>query len=169
MAVGFFILGVYLIVRPPNRLAALNGVVQIVLAFFWLSMAKRERKSELAAERTRRGECEQCGYSLTGNASGVCPECGSVLPVVAMEANGKSTGAAIEIRVPGMGRVKAITLVRWLVADGARVSVGEPIVELETEKANVSHQAAAIGKLEQIAVAGRPVLANQLVGRIHPD
>jgi hypothetical protein len=26
--------------------------------------------------RRRRGRCEQCGYDLTGNKSGVCPECG---------------------------------------------------------------------------------------------
>jgi len=24
----------------------------------------------------RRGRCERCGYDLTGNVSGVCPECG---------------------------------------------------------------------------------------------
>src|SRR5690242_19682603 len=26
--------------------------------------------------RRRRGECGSCGYSLTGNVSGICPECG---------------------------------------------------------------------------------------------
>ena len=26
--------------------------------------------------RRRRGECVPCGYNLTGNVSGVCPECG---------------------------------------------------------------------------------------------
>jgi len=29
--------------------------------------------------RRRRGECLDCGYNLTGNASGVCPECGTGL------------------------------------------------------------------------------------------
>jgi hypothetical protein len=24
----------------------------------------------------REGVCDQCGYNLTGNASGACPECG---------------------------------------------------------------------------------------------
>ena len=28
------------------------------------------------ARRTRQGACRQCGYDLTGNVSGVCPECG---------------------------------------------------------------------------------------------
>ncbi len=25
----------------------------------------------------RQGECQQCGYNLTGNTSGTCPECGT--------------------------------------------------------------------------------------------
>lgn len=31
----------------------------------------------LRRPRARRGHCESCGYNLTANASGVCPECGS--------------------------------------------------------------------------------------------
>jgi hypothetical protein len=31
--------------------------------------------------RRRRGCCSMCGYSLTGNVSGICPECGSAVPV----------------------------------------------------------------------------------------
>ena len=27
-------------------------------------------------QRHKHGRCEQCGYDLTGNESGVCPECG---------------------------------------------------------------------------------------------
>ena len=29
------------------------------------------------ARRTRLGACRKCGYDLTGNVSGVCPECGT--------------------------------------------------------------------------------------------
>ena len=28
-------------------------------------------------EHARKGLCPRCGYSLTGNVSGVCPECGT--------------------------------------------------------------------------------------------
>ena len=30
-----------------------------------------------AAERAKTGFCVECGYDLTGNVSGVCPECGA--------------------------------------------------------------------------------------------
>lgn len=32
--------------------------------------------------RRWRGECEPCGYNLTGNITGVCPECGSQIRTV---------------------------------------------------------------------------------------
>ena len=41
-------------------------VVAIPTGFLW----RRERK------RPRPGHCRSCGYNLTGNVSGVCPECG---------------------------------------------------------------------------------------------
>jgi hypothetical protein len=30
--------------------------------------------------RWRAGQCASCGYDLTGNTSGVCPECGKAMP-----------------------------------------------------------------------------------------
>ena len=33
--------------------------------------------------RRRRGLCERCGYDLTGNVSGTCPECGTAAAGVA--------------------------------------------------------------------------------------
>ena len=36
--------------------------------------------------RSRREECcRECGYDLTGNESGVCPECGKPIPILASE------------------------------------------------------------------------------------
>ena len=26
------------------------------------------------------GHCQVCGYNLTGNVSGICPECGTLIP-----------------------------------------------------------------------------------------
>lgn len=40
-------------------------MVAIPIAFLW----HRDR-------RPPKGHCQKCGYNLTGNVSGVCPECG---------------------------------------------------------------------------------------------
>jgi len=45
------------------------GVLPGIWAVGWV---KRKR-------RRRAGECVGCGYDLTGNVSGVCPECGSAI------------------------------------------------------------------------------------------
>ena len=41
---------------------------------FWLPAALRD---ERRSKRRRKGLCLACGYNLTGNTSGVCPECGT--------------------------------------------------------------------------------------------
>ena len=35
-----------------------------------------DRPAWLCRERRRHGLCSACGYNLTANVSGVCPECG---------------------------------------------------------------------------------------------
>jgi hypothetical protein len=42
-----------------------------VAAIYWL-----HRPVEIVRERRAKGLCVGCGYDLTGNVSGVCPECG---------------------------------------------------------------------------------------------
>ena len=55
----------------PLTLAALAA--GFVLAGVWFVLSA---KAEVPAERRKRGLCPSCGYDLTGNVSGVCPECG---------------------------------------------------------------------------------------------
>jgi hypothetical protein len=38
------------------------------------------RASKLRQERQARGQCVACGYDLTGNVSGTCPEGGTAKP-----------------------------------------------------------------------------------------
>lgn len=49
-----------------------------------IAMELRQRRQRL---RQLRGQCLACGYSLTGNVSGVCPECGTAIPQVAKGAS----------------------------------------------------------------------------------
>ena len=37
------------------------------------------RPGEVERERKAKGPCIRCGYNLTGNVSGVCPECGEAV------------------------------------------------------------------------------------------
>jgi hypothetical protein len=69
-------LGFYLILPPSERgvivpawfLALGFAVLPVVAAVRW----GRRRRSR------RTGSCVRCGYDLTGNVSGTCPECGSL-------------------------------------------------------------------------------------------
>ena len=45
----------------------------LIISLFTTSRLLRHRRE---ARRTRRGACRHCGYDLTGNVSGICPECG---------------------------------------------------------------------------------------------
>jgi len=56
-----------LAVRVPLLIPFL--IVAIATAYLW----ERDR-------RAPRGHCVACGYDLTGNTSGVCPECGAPAP-----------------------------------------------------------------------------------------
>lgn len=73
----------------------------------------------------------------------------------------------IEIRIPDERAMKEVTLVRWLAADGASVTIGDEILKIESEKAVMSLESNASGRLEWVALPGRPVLRGQLIGRIH--
>ena len=59
----------------PYALAAVFGWPLLLLPYaVWREIRiRRQRRREF---RGRKGLCPDCGYDLTGNASGVCPECG---------------------------------------------------------------------------------------------
>src|SRR5579871_1970932 len=58
---------------------------------------------------------------------------------------------SVEIRVPSVGEsVSEATVLRWLKKQGDPVTVGEEIVELETDKANTAISSDAAGVLERI-------------------
>ena len=48
------------------------GMIAVILVSPWIGREKW-------AERRSRGLCGRCGYDLTGNVSGVCPECGTAV------------------------------------------------------------------------------------------
>lgn len=54
----------------------LPGIVFVAALLFAFALYGEARHRGLV-QRARRGLCVKCGYDLTGNISGVCPECGT--------------------------------------------------------------------------------------------
>ncbi len=75
---------------------------------------------------------------------------------------------AYEIRVPSLGEsIVEATVARWLKREGEPVAVGEPVVELETDKVNLEVAADQNGILTNIASPeGTTVAIGDLLGTI---
>jgi TPP-dependent pyruvate/acetoin dehydrogenase alpha subunit len=58
------------------------------------------------------------------------------------------------------------TVLRWLVGDGAAVEAGQPVVEVETDKATMEVEASASGVLRIVAAAGAIVPVNGVLAEI---
>lgn len=58
------------------------------------------------------------------------------------------------------------TILKWLVEDGAEVRRGQALVEIETDKATVTHEAGADGVLEIVAAEGDTLPTGALIARI---
>jgi 2-oxoglutarate dehydrogenase E2 component (dihydrolipoamide succinyltransferase) len=77
---------------------------------------------------------------------------------------------AVEIRVTPAGEsVTHATFLRWLKPDGAMVKVGDPVCELETDKANKEEYAQSDGVLHATAKPGDKVAIGDLIGSIDPN
>ena len=56
---------------PPAVAALLVLALAVVVGCHVKSL------DDVRRERRAKGQCARCGYDLTGNVSGVCPECGT--------------------------------------------------------------------------------------------
>ena len=72
-----------------------------------------------------------------------------------------------DLRVPNVSiSMQEVQVLRWLVDDGAPVRPGQPLVEIETDKATVEVEAPAAGRLQVVAAAGATVAADGVLARI---
>src|SRR5262245_32136307 len=77
---------------------------------------------------------------------------------------------AVAITVPGVGEsISEGILARWLKSDGAAVKAGEPLFELETDKASNVVPATASGLRKINVPEGTTVPIGATVGTIDPD
>src|SRR6478735_1644238 len=58
------------------------------------------------------------------------------------------------------------TILKWLKSDGADVSKGEELVEIETDKANMTYEADESGTLEIVASEGDTLPVGETICRI---
>src|SRR5947199_2107938 len=77
---------------------------------------------------------------------------------------------AVAITVPGVGEsISEGILARWLKPDGSAVKAGEPLFELETDKASNVVPAGSSGVLKVGVAEGTTVEIGATVGTIDPD
>ena len=78
--------------------------------------------------------------------------------------------ATVSIQVPGFGEtITEAILSRWLKPDGAAVAAGEPLYELETDKASDTVNAPSAGVLKIAATEGTTVPIGATIGTLDPD
>lgn len=70
------------------------------------------------------------------------------------EAAAPAGSAGAELTVPQMGVVEQVLVVEWLVEDGSPVTLGEPVVVIDTDKAETELEAPASGRLHVLVPAG---------------
>jgi 2-oxoglutarate dehydrogenase E2 component (dihydrolipoamide succinyltransferase) len=76
---------------------------------------------------------------------------------------------AFEVRVPSLGEsVTEAVIGRWIKQDGEVVGVDEPILELESDKANMDLAAEHAGRLKVLKKAGDTVNVGDVVATIEP-
>ena len=63
------------------------------------------------------------------------------------------SGTAPELVVPQMGVVEQVLVVEWLAPDGAAVNAGDPVVVIDTDKAETELEAPASGRLNILVPA----------------
>ena len=78
--------------------------------------------------------------------------------------------AAVPITVPGVGEsISEGILARWLKPDGAVVKSGEPLYELETDKASTDVPSPTAGILKITVKEGETIQIGSTIGMIEPD
>ncbi len=73
--------------------------------------------------------------------------------VSAAKASGNPRTAAVALAVPQMGVVEQVLVVEWLVGDGAVVAAGDPVVVIDTDKAETELEAPVSGRLQILVPA----------------
>lgn len=73
----------------------------------------------------------------------------------------------IELRIPAAGdAVLEVQIARWLVPNGAPVTEGQALYEIESDKSVLEVTAPGGGRIEILEPAGRPLPVGHLIARL---
>lgn len=73
----------------------------------------------------------------------------------------------VPVHVPHMGVVEEVVVIDWLVANGSHVTEGQPLVLIESEKAEIEIEAPGTGTVEVLVSASdEPVRVGTLLGNV---
>ena len=67
--------------RASAKLTQVSVPIWIFVFTLTIPRFGRFRLAVRSQNRRRRGRCLSCGYNLTANTSGICPECGTEIPM----------------------------------------------------------------------------------------
>jgi pyruvate dehydrogenase E2 component (dihydrolipoyllysine-residue acetyltransferase) len=77
---------------------------------------------------------------------------------------------AVEMSMPKLSdSMEQGTIIAWLLESGAQVSAGDDLLEVETDKANMTVQAQATGVLEILAQEGSTLAVGAPIARFHGE
>ena len=81
-----------------------------------------------------------------------------------------ATSDPVPLVVPQMGLVEQVIVLEWLVADGATVAAGEPVVVIETDKAETALDAPAAGRIEiLVPVSDAEIAVGSTLAAVHDE
>ncbi|HAT17198.1 MAG TPA: dihydrolipoamide acyltransferase [Gemmatimonadetes bacterium] len=73
----------------------------------------------------------------------------------------------VPVHVPHMGVVEEVVVIDWLVANGSHVTEGQPLVVIESEKAEIEIEAPGTGTVEVLVSASDELLrVGTLLGNV---
>ncbi len=78
----------------------------------------------------------------------------------------------IDVKMPDLSATEGsdILVRRWLVREGARIKRGEPLLEVETDKATTEVESAATGTVAEIlAPPDKKVAVGEVIARIEVE
>jgi len=75
----------------------------------------------------------------------------------------------VDLVVPDLGEVEAVTLVRWLKGEGEEVEVGEAVAEVEADKAVFVIESPAAGTLRNRKPEGLKVRPGEVIAVIETE